>query len=143
MDTNTTESAVGSADQSYTQSSSSSMLDKVTFGLLLVVVFLAPLFFVSSSFLSVQFATSLLFAFGALLSLGVYVVAAIKRGSIELPSSRMFLFGSIVTVPVVYTLSSLSHGFSRMSFLGYTFDLSTVGFVVLSFLFLFLISMET
>lgn len=141
MDTNTPESMIGRAPDSYSQSSNSSVLDKVTFGLLLLVVFLSPLFFVSSSFLSVQFATSLLFAFGALLSLGVYVVAAIKRGSIELPSSHMFLTGSILIVPVVYTLSSLSHGFSRMSFLGYTFDLSTVGFIVLSFLFLFLVSM--
>lgn len=117
-----------------------SIVEKFTFGLLLLVVFLAPLFFVPNSFASVQFATSLLFAFGALVSVFAFIVATLKKGSIELPQSKLFFFGSVLAVPVVYTLSSLSHGISRMSFLGYTFDISTVGFILLSFAFLFLVS---
>lgn len=128
-------------ESTYPVPAQSSIFDKITFGLLLLVVFLSPLFFVSGSFLSVQFGTSLLFAFGALLACLSFIIHSIKKGSLELPSSRLFMFGSILTIPLIYTLSSLSHGFSRMSFLGYTFDLSTVGFVVLSFLFLFLVSM--
>lgn len=120
--------------------STSSVVDKFTFGLLLLVVFLAPVFFVPSSFVSVQFGTSLLFAFGALISIFAFIIATLKKGSIELPQSKLFLLGTVLAVPVVYTLSSLSHGLSRMSFLGYTFDLSTVGFIMLGFAFLFLVS---
>ena len=123
-----------------TSASSSSVVDKVTFGLLLIVVFLAPLFFIPSGFASVQFSTSLLFAFGSLVSIFAFIIATLKKGSIELPQSKLFLFGTVLAVPLVYTLSSLSHGVSRMSFLGYTFDLSTVGFIMLSFAFLFLVS---
>lgn len=127
-------------EESNIQASSSSV-DKFTFTLLLTVVFLAPLFFVPGSFVSVQFGTSLLFAFGVLVSAIVFILTSLKKGAIELPQSKLFYGGSLLTVPVVYTLSSLSHGFSRLSFLGYTFDISTVGFVVLSFLFLLLVSL--
>ena len=118
----------------------STLVDKVTFGLLLLVVFLSPLFFVPGSFVSVQFGTSLLFAFGAILSVFTYIASRLKKGSIELPESKLFIFGSLLAVPLIYTLSSLSKGFSRMSFLGYTFDISTVGFIILGFVFIHLVS---
>lgn len=118
----------------------STVLEKVTFSLLLFVVFISPLFFVPGSFVSVQFGTSLLFAFVTLLSVGTFIASTIKKGSIEIPESKLAILGSMLAVPVVYTLSSLSHGFSRMQFLGYTFDISTVGFVILGFAFLFLVS---
>lgn len=118
----------------------STVLEKVTFGLLLFVVFISPLFFVPGSFVSVQFGTSLLYAFGTLLSVAAFIIATFKKGSIELPQSKLLAIGSMLAVPLVYTLSSLSHGISRMQFLGYTFDISTVGFVILSFAFLFLVS---
>lgn len=117
-----------------------SVVEKFTFGLLLLVVFLSPVFFVPNNFVSVQFGTSLLFAFGVLMSIFAFIISSLKKGSIELPQSKLFLFGSVFAVPLVYTISSLSHGLSRMSFLGYTFDISTVGFILLSFAFLFLVS---
>ncbi len=118
-----------------------SVADKVTFGILLLVVFISPIFFVPQSFISIQFGTSLLFAFGVILGLIAFIAGTLKKGSIEISQSRLFVLGSLVAVPIVYTLSSLSHGFSRMAFLGYTFDLSTVGFLILAFVFLFLVSL--
>ncbi|MCX6703764.1 MAG: tetratricopeptide repeat protein [Candidatus Zambryskibacteria bacterium] len=118
----------------------SSVADKITFGLLLLVVFLAPLFFVPGSFVSVQFGTSLLFAFGTIVSIFAFIISSLKKGTLEMPESKLFMFGALLAVPGIYTLASLSHGFSRMSFFGYTFDLSTVGFILLGFAFLFLVS---
>lgn len=117
------------------------VVEKITFSILLLVVFLSPLFFVPQSFISIQFGTSLLFAFGVIVSLIAFIAGTLKKGSIEIPQSRLFVIAGLVAIPLVYTLASLSHGFSRMAFLGYTFDLSTVGFIILSFIFLFLVSM--
>lgn len=127
--------------EEYHASHNTSFVNKITFSLLLLVVFLSPFFFIPGGFLSVQFTTSLLFAFGTIVSILAFIVSVLKKGSIELPQSKLFLIGSVLAVPAIYMLSSLSHGISRMSFLGYTFDLSTVGFIVLSFFFMFLISL--
>ncbi|MHB1316664.1 MAG: tetratricopeptide repeat protein [Minisyncoccota bacterium] len=126
--------------EEYNANQTSTIVDKLTFGLLLAVVFLSPLFFIPGSFVSVQFGTSILFAFGVLVSIFAFIAGALKRGSIEIPQSKIFVIGSFIVVPLLYTLASLSNGFSRMSFLGYTFDISTTGFILLGFSFLYIIS---
>lgn len=117
-----------------------SMLERISYGILLAIVFLAPVFFIPSVFVPVQYSTSLLFGYGVIVSLVVYIVSKLKEGSFETPRPFWFLFGTVCLVPVVYVVSSLMHGFSRMQFFGYTFDVSTVGFVILAFLFTFLVS---
>jgi tetratricopeptide (TPR) repeat protein len=117
-----------------------SFFDKVLTGLSLIVVFLLPLFFIPGGFVSLQYGTSLLFAFSVIVSALIYIVSVLKKGTLVVPTQKLFTIGGFLVVPVVYALSSLSHGVSRMSFFGYTFDISTVGFVLLSFLFLFLVS---
>ena len=117
-----------------------SMFDKVSFGVLLAITALAPIFFVPASFISTQFGTSLLFAFGVILAILVYLVSGIKEGKLDLPSPSKYILGFTVIAPLIYLLAGVSNGFSRMSFFGYTFDISTVGFVVLAFVYMFLIS---
>jgi tetratricopeptide (TPR) repeat protein/O-antigen ligase len=116
------------------------LLERISYGILLAIVFLSPVFFIPSVFMPVQFATSLLFAFGVVISAILFIVAKLKQGSFETPRPFWFLFGTLCVVPVVYLISSLIHGFSRIQFFGYTFDVSTVGFLILSFLFTFLVS---
>lgn len=115
--------------------------DKLIFGVLLGVTFLVPVFFLPVSFLPVQFGTSLLFAFGVVFAILVYIVSGLVYGSLELPKASKYILSFIFVVPVVYTLAGISNGFSRMSFIGYTFDISTVGFMVLAFAYLFLVSL--
>lgn len=117
------------------------LLDKISFGILLLVTFLAPIFFVPVSFISTQFGTSLLFAFGVILAFLAYIISALYHGEIDLPKPAKYIFGFTALVPIVYTLAGVANGFSRMSFFGYTFDINTVGFMLLGFVYLMLISL--
>lgn len=118
-----------------------SMFDKVSFVLLLAVTALAPIFFLPVSFISTQFGTSLLFAFGVIISILIYLVSGLSSGSLELPNPSKYIIGFSSVVPLVYVLAGVSNGFSRMSFFGYTFDINTVGFIVLAFVYMFLVSL--
>lgn len=117
-----------------------SMFDKVSLCILLAVTALAPVFFVPASFISTQFGTSLLFGFGVIASILIYLISGIVLGSIDLPNPSRYVVGFSAIVPLVYILAGVSNGFSRMAFFGYTFDQSTVGFVVLGFVYMFLVS---
>lgn len=117
-----------------------SMMNKVSFWLLLVSTVLLPIFFVPVSFISIQFGTSLLFSFGAILSTILYIVTGITTGSLDLPKPSKYTLGFLSVVPLMYLLAGVSKGFSRMSFFGYTFDISTVGFILLAFVYLFIVS---
>lgn len=123
-----------------TVSTKKEKINKIIFGILLAITFLTPIFFVPVSFIPVQFGTSLLFSVGVILSVLIYVVSGLVYGSLELPRTSKYILAFMFVVPVVYTLAGISNGFSRMSFLGYTFDIGTVGFVVLAFAYMFLVS---
>ena len=116
-----------------------SFFEKLSFGILLVFTLLVPIFFIPASFLSTQFGTSLLFAFAVIISLLAFIVTKFQQGSVEIPRSGFQFVTLIGLIPLVYTLSSFVDGISRMKILGYTFDVSTVGFMVLSFVFMFLV----
>lgn len=120
--------------------SKAALLNKVSFWILLVVTALLPVFFLPASFLSTQFGTSLLFSFGVIVSAILYIVSGIKNGSLDLPKPARYVLGFLALVPIAYTLAGISNGFNRMAFFGYTFDISTVGFVLLSFVYMFLVS---
>ncbi len=115
-------------------------LDNAMYLILLLVTFLTPIFFIPFGFISAQFGTSLLFAFGVIVSILLYIIGALYSGSISFPISSKYILGSTVLVPVVYVLAGIANGFSRMSFFGYTFDINTVGFILLGFAYLFLVS---
>jgi len=123
------------------KSKSRSFFGKVSFYVLLVMTFLTPIFFVPVAFISNQFGTSLLFAFGTILSILAFIVASLLSGSMELPKPLKYILSFTALVPLMYTLAGISNGFSRMSFLGYTFDINTVGFIVLAFVYMFLVSL--
>lgn len=115
-------------------------LSKISYWLLLVVTALLPIFFFPISFISTQFGTSLLFAFGVIVSAVLYIVSGIVNGSLDLPKPAKYILGFSAVVPVVYFLSGIYLGFSRMAIFGYTFDTNTVGFILLSFVYMFLVS---
>lgn len=114
--------------------------NKIIFIILLGVSFFVPIFFVPAKFISPQFGTSLLFSFGIIFSVLVYVFSSLKNGFIDLPNPAKYVLGSMFVVPLVYTLAGIFNNFSRISFFGYTFDISTIGFIILGFTYLFLVS---
>lgn len=117
-----------------------SLFGKVSYWILIAVTALLPIFFLPISFISTQFGTSLLFSFGVIVSAILYIVSGIISGSLELPKPAKYILGFSALVPVVYFLSGIYLGFSRMAFFGYTFDTNTVGFIVLAFVYMFLVS---
>ena len=120
--------------------SKKSIYDKVSYVLLLTITALAPIFFVPVSFISTQYGTSLLFAFGAVIAFLLFLVSGLLKSYLELPNPSKYILGFMSVVPVVYLLAGISNGFSRMTFLGYTFDINTVGFILLAFIYMFLVS---
>ncbi len=118
-----------------------SIFDRLSFILLLIVTALSPIFFLPVSFISIQFGTSLLFAFGVIVCVLIYLISGLLDGSLEFPNPSKYVIGFSSIVPLVYTLAGVSNGFSRLSFFGYTFDISTVGFIVLAFVYMFLVSL--
>ncbi|TSC70209.1 MAG: Tfp pilus assembly protein PilF [Parcubacteria group bacterium Gr01-1014_46] len=116
------------------------LLNKLSFWILLAVTALIPVFFLPISFISTQFGSSLLFSFGVIVSAVLYIISGIVNGSLDLPKPAKYILGFSALVPVVYFLSGIYLGFSRMAFFGYTFDISTVGFIVLAFVYMFLVS---
>ncbi len=118
-----------------------SFIDKFSYKILLLVTFLLPVFFLPISGLSTQFSTSLLFSFGVILAVVFFVVSTLLRGSLDLPRPAKYILGFTAVVPLVYALAGLATGFSRMDFFGYTFDISTIGFILLGFAYLFIVSL--
>ncbi|MFZ2522030.1 MAG: tetratricopeptide repeat protein [Minisyncoccia bacterium] len=113
--------------------------EKILHIIFLSIVFLTPIFFIPLNSIPTQFWTSTFFAIGALLAILVYVSQGLKTGSVYLPTRKSFGF-FIFIIPVVYLLSGLLNGPTRMNFIGYTFDIGAVGFIALSFTFIFLVS---
>ena len=68
-----------------------SMLDRVSLCILLAVTALAPVFFVPVSFISAQFGTSLLFGFGVIASILIYLIYISLRNNHSL-SDFLYLF---------------------------------------------------
>lgn len=120
--------------------SKAALLNEISYWILLVITALLPVFFLPIAFISTQFGTSLLFSFGVIVSTVLYIISGISNGSLDLPKPARYVLGFSALVPVVYTLAGISNGFSRMAFFGYTFDISTVGFMVLAFVYMFLVS---
>src|SRR3989344_2809651 len=118
------------------------VFDRISYVILLGVTFLAPIFFVPVAFISTQFGTSLLFAFGVIVSILLYIISGLASGQLDLPEPAPYVVGFIGVVPFAYALAAIANGFSRMSFLGYTFDIATAGFIMLSFVYLFLVSLS-
>lgn len=140
MQEKTEEVLMANTSSTVVKKNKKSLLNRVNFYILLAVTFLTPIFFVPVSFIPVQFGTSLLFAFGVIISILLYVISGLVYGSLELPKASRYVLGFMFVAPVVYMLAGVSNGFSRMSFVGYTFDINTVGFVVLAFAYMFLVS---
>lgn len=123
-----------------TMAKSKVILNKISFIILLTMTFFSPIFFVPVSFISTQFGTSLLFAFSVILAFLAYIISALYWGEVDLPKPSKYVLGFTALVPIVYVLAGVANGFSRMSFFGYTFDINTVGFILLGFVYLFLVS---
>ena len=77
----------------------------VSYAILLVMVFLAPLFIIPTGFVSFGMTKNLIIYSGVALSLIAFLVFLLKRGKIELPFE--YVFGAIGVLPIIYLLAGL------------------------------------
>ena len=112
--------------------------DKIAYIILLIVVFLMPVFFIGSVFLSVDFSKSLFLAVGVALAFTAWGIARIKEGKINLPKNLLFLLAGIAAA--AYIISALLSPVPSFSFLGDGSLIGSASFILICFVLLFLIS---
>ncbi len=106
-----------------------SIFDSLALWTLFAVVALVPVFFVPSLFFPFQFSKTALIGVGVLLALVFFVVARLQEHALTLPWEP--LVWGLVALPVAYILSGVFSA-APATFLGYSFDQYTAGFVLLS-----------
>jgi tetratricopeptide (TPR) repeat protein len=118
-----------------------SVFSAIAYWILLGMGFFIPVFFLPLASISPQFGTSFLFGFGAIVALASFIIAGLATNSLDFPKPSRYVLACIGIVPLAYACSALASGFSRQSLFGYTFDVSTVGFILLGFAYLLAVSL--
>lgn len=114
------------------------ILEKVAYLVLAATAFLLPVFFVPSQAFSFQAGKGLLLTIGVVISLALYILFQIKNSTVSFPKNLLFL--SVLLLPVTFVVSTLANGGGYPSFLGFSFELGTVAFILLVSVFVFLVS---
>lgn len=104
------------------------LLDKISMILIVLTTFLLPIFFVPSSFVSFEFAKSVLVVTLAIVSFCLFVIARLKDGQFFFSKNLIFL--AIVILPLVYILAALMSPSFSSSFVGYGFESGTAIFIL-------------
>jgi len=111
---------------------------KTSFLIVLIMVFLAPLFFIPGV-LYMGSAKSALLSLGTVVTLLVFLYECWRNGSIAL--SKTHLLTVVGLLPIIYLLSALLATPSSLSLLGYNFEIGTFGFMLLGSVTLVLVSL--
>lgn len=102
---------------------------KVTFSIILALIFLAPLFFIPGNTLHLTTAKSALLSLGAVLLLFSYLYESWVRGELSFPKHGLLL--TVLLLPVVYLLSAVLSTPSSLSLLGYSLEVGTFGYMLM------------
>lgn len=114
------------------------LLESSTPVLLLLVLFLLPIFFVPSVEVSFQFSKMLLLSIVVLTTFVLWIIARLKDGKFVFPKTSLLLAsGGILVVTLV---SALFSGVAKTALVGQTLDVGTAGSLGVMFLLLFLVS---
>lgn len=112
---------------------------KISFALILAVVFLLPLFFLSSLVLPLSISKAALLSVGGTIVSLAFIYETIRLGRLYLPST--YLLWSVVLVPAVYLASALTGLAPKLSLFGYNLEVGTFGSVLVLFVFMGIVSM--
>lgn len=96
------------------------------------LIFLLPLFFVPSLAVPILISKNILLVVGLTLVSIVFLIGRLKRGNISFPKHKILL--SVIVIPVVYLLSSLSSISKNLSLFGYNLEVGTFASIVIFFL---------
>lgn len=112
-------------------------ISNISYFIIGIFSFLLPFFFFPGG-IPLQMSKGMLFAGAVIIALAFYLVSVIKTVKIEVPTNVIALAG--VAVPIIFLVSSIVSGFSEVDVLGYSFEVGTLSFIVLSFILLLLTS---
>ncbi len=109
----------------------SGRLDKISYLLLLLTLFAAPIFFIPSAFYPLQFAKTFFISTAVIISLALWIIARLKDGKIIFPGSSIMIGVGAVLIAVF--LSSFFSGSFFFSFMGNALEAGTLGSVLVMF----------
>jgi len=111
---------------------SNSKLDRISFIIVSIVVFLAPIFFVPSVSVPFQTGKAAFILYGIALAFAIWCIARLKDGVYSFPKSLLFISAGILAL--VYGLAALFSANQGASLYGQGFELGTLSFFLPSIL---------
>ena len=105
-----------------------SQTHKISFLVVLALLFLLPIFFIPGGALNLEVAKSALFSFGIIVAVLVFLFEIWQEGKLDIPW-HPFVF-TVALLPLIYVLSALLSTPSSLSLLGYNFEAGTFGFML-------------
>jgi len=99
-------------------------LDSLSFGIVVVVVALLPIFFIPVLGLSLDIAKLALLQVGVVAALLFWLIARLRDGQLSIPKSA--ILGAVFLVPVVMFVSALFSGAIKVSMLGFSGEIGTM-----------------
>lgn len=111
---------------------------QISSALVIALLFLLPIFFIPSGSLSISVAKTSLLALGVVVLVLVFLSEIWRKGEVSFP--RHFFVLAAVLLPIVYFISAISSNPSSLSLFGYDFEIGTFGYVLLSSIFLIVVS---
>ncbi len=109
-----------------------------SFAVLVLMLFLLPIFFVPSPFVSFQFGKMILLATLSILAFVLFLVSLLKSGSLPIPRSSIFL--ALALILIVHLLSSLFGNAPSASLIGYGFEVTSFTTILILSFVTFLVS---
>ncbi|HEU0081114.1 MAG TPA: tetratricopeptide repeat protein [Candidatus Paceibacterota bacterium] len=116
-------------------------LDKISFVVLQVVLFFAPVFFIPSLSVPFQTGKSSVILYGIVLALALWLVARLKDGVFSIPKTWLYAAAGILAV--VYAVAALVSGNHGASLSGQGFELGTLAFFLPSLVLFLLVPLVT
>jgi tetratricopeptide (TPR) repeat protein len=117
-----------------TPANGSARFDKISFIVLQVMLFLAPIFFIPSLSVAVQTGKAAIILYGVTIAFVLWLVARLKDGIFTVPKTLLYV--ATGALALFYTISALASANGAMSLAGQGFELGTLSFFLPS-LFLF------
>ncbi|KKW14426.1 MAG: hypothetical protein UY54_C0018G0002 [Parcubacteria group bacterium GW2011_GWA2_50_10b] len=97
--------------------------------IILLLIFLLPLFFIPGGALNLLNAKSVLLLAGVIAALFVLIYELWRKGSVSFP--RHYFLAAAALLPAVYLLSALLSTPSSLSLFGYSFEVGTFGYMLI------------
>lgn len=114
-------------------------LDKLSYVILFITVFLIPIFFIPSAAVPQDAGKTALLSIGALLALSLFLVKTVKVGEFQFPAHR--IMWAVLLIPAAFFLSSILSSNPGHSLFGYNLEIGTWGFITIGFALLLLSSL--